>query len=150
MFSEVQREYIKQFVLSNKAEYPYYLAYSNPYIGNGYSSDDPDFYIILSPEEITATSLYNYSVPPGAVRYGVRSGNASYNYHAARLTSATAPTSLIVNDYAFVYTNATSSASTVQPDVLATPQLSQSAFNGFGIALLIVLLSVIVFRFVRR
>ena len=40
MFSEVQRDYIKQLVLSNDKDYPYYLAYSNTNVSNSYSSLD--------------------------------------------------------------------------------------------------------------
>ena len=87
MFSEVQRNFIQQFVLANKKEYPYYIAYTQTNINQygGSTGDDYNFYIIISNKPITATDGYTYTLTGNIKRYGVRSANATYNYHNQRV-----------------------------------------------------------------
>ena len=149
MISEVQREYVKQLLLANHRSYPYYIVYSNNNVNGSYSNDDWDLFVIMSPSKITADTLYHYTIPNNSVMYGIRSSNASYNYHSERLSSFSAPNNLTVNNYQFVYSNAEYSCITCQPDILATNYVTQSHFDGFGVALTIILLSVVFFKIVR-
>ena len=58
MFSEIQRNYIQQLVLSNKDKYPYYVAVTNSNISQGSSYDDYSFFVYLSDRPITASDRY--------------------------------------------------------------------------------------------
>ena len=69
MFSEVQRNYIQQLVLANRSKYPYYLAYTNSNVQQGYGSDEVSFYVILSSKPITASNRYTYQVSGDSVRF---------------------------------------------------------------------------------
>ena len=67
MFSDAQQRYIASLVASMRAEYPYYIAYSDY---RNSSSDSPQLYIVFCKEKITSKGLYSYVVPAG-VRYAV-------------------------------------------------------------------------------
>lgn len=150
MFSEVQNEYIRQLLITYHKEYPFYIVYSNSNISQYSSYDDYNFYVILCKNKIEAQGRYSFNIPSGSIRLGVRSGNSSYSYHSERTVRLQSISTLTVPEYEFIYTNAEAEAITIQPDILATQELRQDTFNGFGVALLIVLLSVVVFRLVRR
>ena len=78
MFSEIQRNFIEQMVLTNRDKYPYYLAVTNTNISQGGAGDNVSFYLYLSDEPITAQSQYSYIFTGTCIRYAVRSGNSSY------------------------------------------------------------------------
>ena len=81
MFSDAQQRYIASLVASMRAEYPYYIAYSDY---RNSSSDSPQLYIVFCKEKITSKGLYSYVVPAG-VRYAVNTYNySSYNSSSAR------------------------------------------------------------------
>ena len=105
MFSEIQRHFIQQMVLSNRDQYPYYLAVTNTNISQGGSGDAISFYLYLSDEPITAQSQYSYVFSGNCIRYAVRSGNSSYNYHSERVGVSAGPSSLTIDNYEFCYTN---------------------------------------------
>lgn len=150
MFSEVQRNFIQQFVLANKDKYPYYIAYTNTNISNIGGGDSVSFYLILSKSPITASSQYVYSIPSNSERFAVRSGNASYNYHAERVTSLQPVTQVTINDYEWCYTNAEFSGVSLQPDVMITNGVEQSHFDGFAIALFVIIVSVLFVKLIRK
>ena len=149
MWSTTNYDYAKSLVLSNKAEYPYYIAVTNTNVSNNYVNDPIQFYVYLSKKPISASSRYNFSIPSGSVCYSVRSGSASSNYHSERVVSSSVSRTLTVDNYEFVYTNAEFESSTIQPDFLTTETVSSNTFNGVFIALFIVLLSVLFFRLIR-
>ena len=150
MFSEVQREWIAHFVKSNFKDYPYYIAYTNTNF-NQTSSNDYNFYIIISKDKITANSRYSYTLQnlSNCICLGVRSSNASYNYHNERVVNQSlSSTNISIDNYEFVYTNAEFQTYSMQPNVLQETYVTESTFNGVSIALFIVLLSVLLFKFI--
>lgn len=60
MWSDSYRDYVKQLVITNRDEYPYYIAHTCSYWGISNSSSYPSFKVYLSKEPITASGLYNY------------------------------------------------------------------------------------------
>lgn len=149
MFSEIQRNYIQQLVLANKDKYPYYLAYTNSNISQGSNYDTVNFYVVISDEPITASSQYVYEISGNSKRFAVKSGSASYSYHTERVQLLAAPSEVSINNYEFVYTNANFSGASLQPDLLVTNGLQQSHFDGFSIAILIIIVSVLFYKMIR-
>lgn len=150
MFSEVQRNFIQQFVLANKNKTPYYIAYTNTNINNTGGGDNVSFYIILSDKPITAVNQYRYTISGSCERFSVRSGNASYNYHAERVTALNEVSEVNINNYEFVYTNAEFSGVALQPDLMITNGVEQSHFDGFSLALLVIIVSILFVKMIRK
>lgn len=150
MWSTANENYVKFLVESNRKEYPYYIAHTCTYWNVSGSSAYPSFKVYFSKEPITASGLYSYVLPSNTVVYSVISGNANSNYHDARVTTNVTSGNLRLDNYEFVYTNAEFSGSTIQPDILATTQVTQSHFDGVSLILLVVLLVSAVVRFIRR
>lgn len=115
MFSDAQQRYIASLVASMRAEYPYYIAYSDY---RNSSSDSPQLYIVFCKEKITSKGLYSYVVPAG-VRYAVNTYNySSYNSSSARtVVTAYSGGTLNIPVYEWIYTNSEFSSYSVQPDV---------------------------------
>ncbi|HIU35414.1 MAG TPA: hypothetical protein IAC53_02240, partial [Candidatus Fimenecus excrementigallinarum] len=123
MFNEAQQTIIEALVPTMRKEgYTYYVAYT--YTNTSSWSDDsnqPDLYLVFSREEITASSAYRFSVPAGSVRYICRSDNYSRyddSVNSPRIASESFSGWLSINVYEHVYTNASFTGSTLQPDVL--------------------------------
>lgn len=148
MWSDNYRDYVKQLVLTNRAEYPYYVAHTCTYWG-GSSYDQPNFKVYFSKEPITATSLYNYTLPVDSVCYNVIGGNGNTNYHAARTNVTSVSGNIRINDYEFIYSNAEYSTSSIQPDILATNNVTRADYQGISAIIITVLLGVIVFNMIR-
>ncbi len=149
MWNESYKQYVKDLVLSNRGEYPYYLAVTNTYIGNGYNTEYPAFKVYFSKEPITASGLYSYKLPADSIVYTVIGSNANDNYHSKRVTTSTASGNLDINNYEFVYTNAEFTGNTIQPDIMATNNVKEGTFQGFAWLLFVLLLANIVVRLVR-
>lgn len=150
MWSDSYRDYVKQLVITNRDEYPYYIAHTCTYWGISNSYSYPSFKVYLSKKPITANGLYNYVLPSDTLVYSVIGGNANGNYHSDRVTTTVTKGNLAIDEYEFVYSNAEYTTATVQPDILASTDVSQSHFDGVSLVILIVLLASIVFKFIRR
>lgn len=150
MLSRDNYEYAKQLIESNRGEYPYYILSTNTNISDSYDYQAATFKIYFSDKPITANGRYSFSFQGDVVVYSVISSNASKQYHSERVQiSSYNSTSLTVNNYEFVYTNAEFKTGSIQPDVLATASVAQSHFDSVSIILLVVLLSSVVFRILR-
>lgn len=149
MWNESYKQYVKDLVISNRGDYPYYLAVTNTYVGNGYNNDYPSFYVYFSKKPIKATNLYSYTIPADSIVYSVIGGNANSSYHAKRVNTSPYSGSLNVNNYEFVYTNAEFTGNTIQPDITATNVAKESTFQGFAWLLFVLLLANIVVRLVK-
>ena len=139
MFSTSQNDYLKSLVpVMRQQGYRYYVAYSDNDRNNNY---DPDLYVIFSKDKITANSLYSYSVPAGSVRYNIITSNTSYNNTAYRVTTASVGASTVTVDrYEHVYSNAVPAMDTVQlqPDILYTGEVYvRETVSAVGIVLTI-------------
>jgi len=139
MFSTSQNDYLKSLVpVMRQQGYRYYVAYSDNDRNNNY---DPDLYVIFSKDKITANSLYSYSVPAGSVRYNIITSNTSYNNTAYRVTTASVGASTVTVDrYEHVYSNAVPAMDTVQlqPDILYTGEVyARETVSAVGIVLTI-------------
>lgn len=153
MFSDAQQRYIAALVANMRAQYPYYLAYSDFRYGD---SETASIHVIFSKEKITSRGLYSYEVPSG-VKYSLITSNySSYNTNTAR-TVVNSFSGGVVNVpfYEFVYTNADFTSSSVQPDINKlyggdyNAQLQSTNFI-FIVACLTVMLLDVFFSFRRR
>lgn len=149
MWSDSNRDYVEQLVQTMHKEYPYYVAHTCTYWGISNSAAYPSFKVYFSKEPIQATGLYTYELPAGSVVYNIRAGNANSNYNDERVTIYSASGNLSIEDYEFIYTNAESEAITLQPDILATSDVTQSHFDGVSLILLAVLIGTVVARLIK-
>lgn len=150
MWSDSYRDYVKQLAESNRGEYPYYIAHTCTYWGVNNSSAYPSFKVYFSKEPITATDLYTYVLPSNSLVYSVIGGSANNNYHSQRVSTSQYSGRLVVDDYEFIYSNAEYNTNAVQPDILSTVNVSQAHFDGVSLILLIVLLTSVVVKLIRR
>lgn len=150
MWSDSYRDYVKQLVISNRNEYPYYIAHTCTYWGVSSSASYPAFKVYFSKEPITANGLYSYVCPTDTVVYSVIGSNANSNYHTSRVSTSKYSGALNIDNYEFVYTNAEFTGATVQPDVLASTDIQQSHFDGVSLILLVILLGTLVAKLVKR
>lgn len=150
MWNDSNRDYLKQLILTNRKEYPYYVAHTCTYWDVSNSNALPAFKVYFSKEPITASSLYNYKISANSLCYSVVASNANKNYHNMRLTAAPYSGNLTINDYEFIYTNAEYSAVTVQPDILATNTVESSHFDAVSLIIICILLGTVVARLMRR
>lgn len=111
MFSTTQQQYIDDVVLQMYLQgYKYYVVHTNTNI-NDYSNNEwRDLTFYFSKNEIKASSQYKYQLTNSALKYSVRTSNASRNYSDERVivTNQNAST-ITINDYEFISTNATNS-----------------------------------------
>lgn len=119
MFSTAQIEYVKSLVPTmRKNGYDYYIAYTDTVRD---SSNPVDLYILFSKDEITANSLYSYSVPAGSVTYRLITNNASSSSSSNKDPRVSVSTftgnSLNVDSFEHVYSNAKYSGYSLQPDI---------------------------------
>lgn len=149
MWNDSYRDYVKQLVLTNKGEYPYYVAHTITNISAGGSYNNPTFKVYLSKEPIKANGPYSFVLPSDSVCYSVIGSNSNSNYHNKRVTATTANGTITIDNYEFIYTNAEFESYSVHPDVLLTDSVSQTHFDGFGVAILIVLLGTVVARMLK-
>lgn len=149
MWSEINNEYVKSLIISNRGEYPYYVAHTCTYWGSYSTADKPSFKVYFSKEPITANGRYSYVFADSVVCYSVISSNASSNYNSERVSTSTVNGTVTIDDYEFIYTNAEFNGETLQPDITASLGVQQSHFDGVSLILLVVLLGSVVFRLIR-
>lgn len=122
MFSTNQIEIVETLVPTMMSKgYSHYVAYTNTNTSN-WTNNEPDLYFIFSNEEITANSAYSFNIPSGSVRCVVRSGNYSSSNSAVNtqriVSEEYTTTTLTVDVYEHIYTNAEFQGVTIQPDIL--------------------------------
>lgn len=120
MFSTNQLTIMKSLVAQMRDRgYPYYLAVQNVNSSEYY---DYDMFIYFSDEEINSLSQYLYTLPVNAIKYSIRSGNASSSHPENRIdiSHLSSETSLSIDRYQFVSTNAKFSTSFIVPDYTYT------------------------------
>lgn len=149
MWSEVNKEYVKELIITNRNEYPYYVATTCTYWGSYSDYNRPAFKVYFSKEPITANGLYNFVFKDPAVVYSVISNNANTNSNNARVQIGSFSGSLNVDEYEFVYTNAQFNTVSIQPDILSTNLVTQSHFDGVSLILITILLGTIVAKLVK-
>ena len=127
--------------------FSHYVAYTNT-TTSGYTSTDPDLYIVFSSEEISANSSYSYNIPSGSVLCTFRSNNYSTSSYAVNteriLIEDYTDTVLDIEIYEHVSTNAISTSYTVQPDILKEGRVN-TVYEQTNSILLSILLFFIVF-----
>lgn len=149
MWSEVNKDYVEELILTNRSEYPYYVATTCTYWGSYNDYNRPSFKVYFSKEPITANGLYNFLFKDTAVVYSVISNNANTNSNNARVQIGSISGSLVVDEYEFVYTNAQFNTVSIQPDILSTNLVTQSHFDGVSLILITILLSLIVAKLLK-
>lgn len=151
MWSEVNNDYVKQLVLAQRANgYPYYIAHTVTNVSGYGNSNAVSFKVYFSDKPIKGTGLCSFEFSGDVVCYSVVSANANSNYYAQRVTTTDySGTTLSVNNYEFIYTNAAFEGSSVQPDIALTPSISKADFQGVSIVLIVVLLSIVTYKLIR-
>ena len=153
MFSTVQLDMINGLVGTMRKEgYLYYLAVSDNYRTSGYSNE-PDLYIYFSKEEIYATDMYSYYIPPNSIKYSIRTSNGSTNNTTERIISTDIKLgqNLDIDLNEFVSTNATVTEFTfLQPD-FTIEEVGQYETQGvISFSLLLFVLLFVFFKLFRR
>lgn len=123
MFSTAQQAYCDSLIPTMYARgYPYYIAYTYSIPSSGWNQQSvPDLYIVFSKDPITSSNGYSYSVPSDSVRYAIRTNNYSTSSGAnnsERMAVSNFYGNLTVDPYEHIYSNATFTGSTIQPDIL--------------------------------
>ena len=122
MFSTAQQAYIDAILPTYaKDGYKYYVVYSNNVAsGSSYYSTSPDLYALFSKSPISAQDAYTFSLEDSSVLVAVRSGNYSSSSSAVNTARVSASeytqTTLTVDKYEHIYTNAEFEGITLQPD----------------------------------
>ncbi len=122
MFSTNQINYIESFLPTYaEQDYTHYVAYTDSTNTSGYYQTDPDLYIVFSKSEITAVDGYTYTVPEGAVQLCIRTNNYSSSTNANNSDRVVVEdftgTELSIDEFEHIYTNATFTGYTIQPDI---------------------------------
>lgn len=122
MFSTNQINYIQSFLPTYAQQgYKSYIAYTDSINTSSYFQTDPDLYIVFSKSEITAADGYTYTVPDDSVQLCIRTGNYSSSSSANNSDRVVVRdftgTKLSIDEYEHIYTNATFTGYTVQPDI---------------------------------
>lgn len=122
MFSTNQINYIESFLPTYaEKDYTHYVAYTDSTNTTGYYQTDPDLYIVFSKSEITASDGYTYTVPEGAVQLCIRTNNYSSSTNSNNSDRVVVRdftgTKLFIDEFEHIYTNATFSGYTAQPDI---------------------------------
>lgn len=150
MWSQTNKEYVEELVNSNHQEYPYYVAHTCTYWGNGTTYGRPTIKIYFSKEPIVQKDLYTYTLSGDCLFYSINANNANQNSNEARMSvvNYTART-VKIDDYEFVYTNAECQTGVIQPDITANLNVSQSHFDGVSLILLAILLGCVVAKIIK-
>lgn len=121
MFSTNQINYIQSFLPTYAQQgYKSYIAYTDSTNTSSYFPTEPDLYIIFSKSVITASDGYSYNVPEDSLRLSIRTGNYSSSSTANnsdRVVVEPYNGHLSLDEFEHVYTNATFTGYTVQPDI---------------------------------
>lgn len=151
MWSEVNSEYVKQLVLTNYKEYPYYVAHTVTYIDTISSYNSPTVKVYFSKEPITINNSYSFTLPSNSICYDIIGGNGSRNSQSARVSISNASGRININQYEFVYTNAETETQVycVHPDVIETKQLTQSHFDAGCVIILMVMLATFLIKLMK-
>lgn len=150
MWSDSYRDYVKALVLTNRDEYPYYVAHTCSYFGSVSSYNYPSFKVYFSKKPITASSLYSYVLQDDSVVYSVIGSSANNNAHAQRVTVNNIGGTINIDTYEFVYSNAEYSSESIQPDITVSEGVNQVEFQAVSLVLLCFLLAVLVVKLLKR
>lgn len=131
--------------------YKSYVCYTDTDVD--YYRNTPDLYFVFSTDEISATTPYRYSVPQGSVRIAVRSANYNSGSGAlndARLKIEDFSGNLIIDDYEHIYSNAATSSTLIQPDILTQGVKTNENLHAQGIMLAVFFLFIVFWNFFRH
>lgn len=153
MFSTAQQAYIDALLPTYAKEgYKYYVAYTDS-VGTGsyYNTPDPDLYLILSKERISAQNAYSYDIKESSVLVTIRSGNYSSSQSAVNtervVVSNYNPGTLNVDVFEHIYTNADFESYALQPDYyLASGGETNVQLQGNTFLILIVVIFLVLNR----
>ena len=141
MWSDINTNYVKDLVLSNRSEYPYYMAQTVSHIGSGSNYNTVTIKVYFSKEPITSSNGYTYKLPAGSICYSIIGSNGSNYSQNQRVTVSNVSGNITVEKYEFIYKKAETQTYTIHPDVTKTNAVTQSRFDGVSILILILLLA---------
>lgn len=124
MFTAVEIEWLKAFLEENiiQGGYKHYVAYTIDNVSNSYNSEQYDFMVLISDEEITQYGL-SYATQGNFQLVKVDSSGASSNYQHSRYTveKGTGKT-IAVETYNHVFTNIHGA---LEPNIIANQEIAK-------------------------
>lgn len=123
MFTAVEIEWLKAFLEKHvlQGEYKNYVAYTIDNVSNSYNSEQYDFMVLISDEEITQHGL-SYATQGNYQLVKVDSSGASNNYQHSRYTVEQGTgVSIGVNTYNHIYTNIEGA---MEPNIIAELEIA--------------------------
>lgn len=140
MFSAQELEWLKALIETMRGKgYKYYVAQTVTENNN-----DSDVIVVFSKEPITSNGLYSFTVTNGVMYTLDSSGYSAYQGGDARTKVSTYSGRLNIADTEFVYTNAESTGTSIQPDIRYTGGvLSENSQAGFYLLTLCFLVAVV-------
>lgn len=149
MLSTIESDYIKGLISVYKSKgYKSYICHTVTEQNNDY-----DFCIYFSKEDIIAVNNDVFSIKNGIKLY-VDSTSRSYNNTTPRviLSNSNYSGSFSVHTAEFIYTNAildySEGAYVLNPDI-SKSGVTNYEFDSFGIILLVIVLTILLFNFIR-
>lgn len=150
MWSQTNKEFVEELVITNHNEYPYYVAHTCTYWGTGSTYGRPSFKVYFSKEPIKVVNEYTYTLSGESVCYTVNANNANQNSNEQRFNVSKQNAGTVkIDNYEFVYANAVASSGTLVPDVTATYNVKQSHFDGASLVVIMVLLGTMIWKLMK-
>lgn len=128
MFTAVENEWLRAFLEKHiiQGDYTHYVAYTIDNISSNYNSEQYDFMVLISDEEIEQVG-FTYTTQGNFQLVKVDSSGASSNYHDSRyLVEIGTGTTISTNDYNHVYTNIEGA---LEPNIIANLEIAKQNQN---------------------
>lgn len=148
MFTSTELEWLEAFLEKQiiNGEYNDYVAWTIDNTTNSYNSEQYDFWVLVSKEEITRNGL-SFTTQGDYILVQVDSSSASSNYHDSRyLTTIGTGKTITTNTYNHIYTNVEGA---IEPDIIAyqTYQVQQTnVIENIGVSLIVAIAISILFK----
>ncbi len=145
LFSSNQNLFLKDFIPTVlQGDYKYYIAYTNTSTGNYYTSEN-DLFVLVSTEPISAEGGYKYQLAGECKLYEIRTGNynsstSANNTERVKVSDYTA-TSLTIDVYEHIYTNAEYETIIMQPNINMGESVTNVNLQATNVLLAVFLLS---------
>lgn len=148
MFTAVETEWLNAFLEKHiiNGDYKEYVAYTIDNTTSNYNSEQYDFWVLVSKEEIIRNGL-SFSTQGDYILVKVDSSSASSTYHDSRyLTTIGTGKTITTNTYNHIFTNVEGA---IEPDIIAyqTYQVqNNNMINNIGISLIVAIAISILFK----
>lgn len=158
MFSTQELQYIQTLIPTYAKEgYTHYVIYSNTVVNSSYfTTTQPDLYAVFSKEAISASDAYTYDYKKSSLLVSVRcadysSSSSANNGSRVIVQEASRDTTLTVQAYEHVFTNAKWESYALQPDyTLSSEGGNIVATKALGVVVTCIALVALFFNFFKR